>query len=110
MRLYFFLLGTAEAALERRNSISLRNYSGVFFILNLSRLKEKCQIKKIFAVQDLGKENLHRKKNYLYTGEYPQVIHRHAHGSRGFLCGEVHKNTFSYSNVSIKTYNGIESV
>jgi hypothetical protein len=37
-------LGTAEAALDLRNSISLRNSSLVFFILNLSRIVEKCQI------------------------------------------------------------------
>jgi hypothetical protein len=30
--LYFFLLGTDEAALERRSSISRRNSSAVFFI------------------------------------------------------------------------------
>ena len=54
-----------------------------FSYLILADLNKNVKSKKIFAHQDLGKESPHRKKNYLYTGEYPQVIHRHAHGSRG---------------------------
>jgi len=37
-------LGTAEAALDLRNSISLRNSSLDFFILNLTKNVGKCQI------------------------------------------------------------------